>query len=182
MREVRERGEEISLSWLYRAERLRLLQDQVRAETRQFANYAGVQITDAQRVAVDMGQRHAEQLALAGLGEPPPGVTVTWARLPRDAVTDLVGFLHDGSPLRSLLVEPGPEASKAVRDTLIAGVATGQNPRTIARQIRQALGGNLVRALRISRTEILRSYREASHRSYQASDDIMEGWIWHSAR
>jgi len=62
-----------------------------------------------------------------------------------------------------------------VRDALIAGVGTGQNPRIIARQIRQALRGNLVRALRISRTETLRSYREASHRSYQANDDIMEG-------
>jgi len=180
--DARERGEEVSPAWLYRAERLRLLQDQVQAEMQRFADYAGDQITEAQRAAVEMGQQHAEQLALAGLGEPPPGVIVTWARLPRDAVTDLVGFLHDGSPLRDLLDELGPEASRAVRDALVAGVATGQNPRVIARQIRQALGGNLVRALRISRTEILRSYREASHRSYQANDDIMEGWIWHSAK
>jgi len=180
--DARAAGEEVSPAWLYRAKRLRLLQDQVEAEIGRFADYAGVQITEAQRAAVQMGQQHAEQLALAGLGEPPPGVTVTFARLPRDAVTDLVGFLSDGSPLRDLLDELGPEASKAVRDALVAGVATGQNPRVIARQIRQALAGDLVRALTISRTEILRSYRTASLRSYQANSDIMEGWVWHSAR
>ena len=39
-----------------------------------------------------------------------------------------------------------------------------------------------MRALTISRTEVLRSYRTASLRSYQANSDIMEGWVWHGAR
>jgi hypothetical protein len=147
----------------------------VEAEIRRFADYVDIQIRDGQAVAVGVAREHAEQLALAGLGEPPPGVTVTWTRLPRESVTDLVGFLHHGSPLRDLLDELGPEASKTVRDALIAGEGTGQGPRTIARQIRQALGGNLVRAVRIGRTEVLRGCREASHRSYQANDDIMGG-------
>ena len=79
----------------------------------------GGEPTCAQRRGVET------ELALAGLGVPPPGVTVTWARLPREAVTDLVGFLQDGSPLRDLLDELGSEASRAVRDALVAGVATG---------------------------------------------------------
>ncbi|MBI2954237.1 MAG: minor capsid protein [Chloroflexi bacterium] len=68
-----------------------------------------------------------------------------------------------------------------MRKALITGVATGQNPRVIAGWIHQALGGNLVRALRISRTEALRSYRESSRRAYQANDDVVAGWIWHAA-
>ena len=179
--QARARGEEVSPSWLFQYERMQALQRQVEAEIREFARFAEARVIAEQAEAVRAAQEHAEQLALAGLGEPPPGVTVTWARLPRDAVTDLVGFLHDGSPLRDLLDELGPEASKAVRDALVAGVATGQNPRVIAQQVRQALGGNLVRALRISRTEVLRSYREASKRSYQANSDVVKGWIWHSA-
>ena len=158
------------------------MQRQVEAEIREFARFAEARIIAEQAEAVRAAQEHAEQLTLAGLGEPPPGVTVTFARLPSDAVTDLVGFLQDGSPpARALLDERGPEASKAVRDALVAGVATGQHPRVIARQIRQALGGNLVRALTISRTEILRSYRESSRRSYQANSDVVKGWVWHSA-
>ena len=66
------------------------------------------QIRGGQAVAVEMAEEHARQPALVGPGEPPPGVTVTWTRLPRDAVTDLVGFLHDGSPLCDLLDELGP--------------------------------------------------------------------------
>ncbi|MBI2913527.1 MAG: minor capsid protein [Chloroflexi bacterium] len=68
-----------------------------------------------------------------------------------------------------------------MKKALIVGVATGQNPRTVARMIRQELGGNLVRALTISRTEIVRSYRTASLRGYQANADILEGWVWHAA-
>jgi len=179
--QARARGEDVSPSWLFQFERLQVLQRQVEAEIREFARFAETRIIAEQAEAVRAAQEHAEQLTLAGLGEPPPGVTVTFARLPSDAVTDLVGFLQDGSPLRALLDELGPEASKAVRDALVAGVATGQNPRVIARQIRQALGGNLVRALTISRTEILRAYRESSRRSYQANSDVVKGWVWHSA-
>jgi len=68
-----------------------------------------------------------------------------------------------------------------VRDALGTGAAAGQNPRTITRQIRQALGGNLVRALTIACTEVMRAYRESSRRSYQANSDVVKGWIWHSA-
>lgn len=150
-------------------------------EIGRFARFAGARIASGQAVAAEMGQEHARQLALAGLGEPPPGVTVMWARLPREAVVDLIGFLHDGSPLRTLLDELGPEASAAVRQALVTGVATGQSPRTVARWIREGLGGNLVRALTISRTEMLRSYRESSRRSYRANSDVVESWVRHEA-
>ncbi len=179
--QARGRGEEISPSWLFQYERLQSLQRQVEAEIREFARFAEQRIIAEQAEAVRAAQEHAEQLVLAGLGEPPPGVIVTFARLPTQALTDLVGFLQDGSPLRDLLDELGPDASKAVRDALIGGLATGQGPATIARQVRQALGGNMVRALTIARTEVLRAYRESSRRSYQANSDVVKGWVWHSA-
>ena len=160
---------------------MQILQQQTEAEIRQFARFAEQRIVAEQAEAVRAAQEHAEQLAMAGLGEPPVGVMVTFARLPREALTDLVGFLQDGSPLRDLLDELGPEASASIRKALIAGVATGQNPRVIAQQMKQALGGNLVRALTIARTEVLRAYRESSRRTYQANSDVIKGWIWHSA-
>ncbi len=146
-----------------------------------FARFAEAQIVAEQHEAAQAAQEHAEQLMRASLGAPPPGVTVTFARLPASAVQDLVGTLQDGSPLRDLLDELGPEASKQVRQALIAGVATGQHPTVIARQVREALGGNLVRALTIARTEVLRSYREATRQVYQANADVVAGWYWHAA-
>ncbi|MBX6770872.1 MAG: hypothetical protein IRY83_04050 [Chloroflexi bacterium] len=179
--QARQRGEDVSPAWLLQFERLQTLQRQVEAEINQFARYAEPVIVAGQAQAVELGQQHAEQLMLAGLGEPPPGVTITFARLPSEALRDLIGFLQDGSPLRDLLDELGPEASRQVRQALIAGVATGQHPTQIARQVRQALGGNLVRALTIARTEVLRAYRESSRRVYEANRDVVEGWVWHSA-
>ncbi|MDA8189604.1 MAG: phage minor head protein [Dehalococcoidales bacterium] len=181
IQDARAAGEEVNQSWLFQRARLQTLQVQVEQEIADFARYAGQQITSAQSDVVGMAADHAAGLVQTQF-PPEANVTMTWARLPRSAVEDLVGNTSDGSPLSDLLNELPGEAGTAVKKALIVGVATGLNPRTVARQIRQELGGNLVRALTISRTEILRSYRTASLRSYQANSDIMEGWVWSSAR
>lgn len=178
---ARAAGETVSPSWLFERQRLQSLQRQVEREIATFARYAERSIVAQQSEAVLAAQSHAEQLTLAALGEPPPGVFVTFSRLPSGAITDLVGALQDGSPLSTLLDQLGPQASRGVREALIAGVATGQGPREIARRARQAMGGSLSRALTIARTEVLRSYRESSRRSYQVNDDVVKGWVWHSA-
>lgn len=178
---ARQRGEDVSPAWLLQFERLQTLQRHVEVELREFARFAEGRIVAEQHEAVQAAQEHAVRLMRSGMGEPPPGVTVTFARLPSEALRDLIGFLQDGSPLRELLDELGPEASRQVRQALIAGVATGQHPTVIARQVRQALGGNLVRALTIARTEVLRSYRESSRRTYQANADLVRGWVWQAA-
>jgi SPP1 gp7 family putative phage head morphogenesis protein len=175
------RGEEITPAWLFQFDRLVTLQREVEREIATFARFAEAAILQEQAAAVTAAQEHAGELARAGLGPPPPGASLAYEALNADAVRDLVGFLADGSPLRDLLDELGPEASRQVRETLIAGVATGQHPTAIARQIRQALGGNLVRALTIARTEMLRSYRTALLRSYQHNSRVISGWIWYSA-
>ena len=178
---ARAAGEEVSAAWLFQRDRLAGLQRQVESEIGWFAQHAEASVIAQQAEAVRAAEAHAMELMGTSLGTAPPGVMLTFNRLPSGAVQDLVGFLQDGSPLRSLLDELGPEASQGVRDALIAGVATGQGPREIARRARLAMGGNLVRALTIARTEVLRSYRESSRRSYQANDDVVKGWVWHSA-
>jgi SPP1 gp7 family putative phage head morphogenesis protein len=170
-----------SPSWLFRQERYQSLLRQVEAEMAQFSALATGTITAQQELVTGVAQDQAEQLALAGLGEGPAGVTITWDRLPKDAFTDLVGFLQNGSPLKDLLDELGPAASRSIQDELIQAVALGQNPRVTARRIRGALGDNMVRALRISRTETMRAYREATRRSYQANANVVNGWYWTAA-
>ncbi len=65
-----------------------------------------------------------------------------------------------------------------MRKTIITGVATGQGPRTIARRLRRVTQIAPARALTISRTEQLRSYRQATLENYRANSDLIEGWIW----
>ncbi len=177
-----ERGEDVSLAWLFQRERLQTLQRQVEAEWHRWAADNARRLEAEQRAAIRAAGQDAEALTRAALGPPPPGVTLTWARLPHEALESLVGFTSDGTPLRALLDALGAEASQAVRETLIAGLATGENPRAIARRVKGEFDGNLARALRVARTETLRAYRTAALQSYRANDNVVKGWIWLSAR
>lgn len=67
-------------------------------------------------------------------------------------------------------------------DAIITGLAMGVGPREIARNIRLDLAGNLNRALRIARTEIVRASREASREIYKANEDVVGGYMRRSAR
>lgn len=168
---------EISADWVLRYGRLETLQAQVEDEMRQFAAMADELIQAQQQQAVTLAQQHSAELVAAQ-----GAVNVSWNRLSTSAITDLVGFTRDGSPLRTLLDALGPQASQAVRAGLVEGLALGQNPTAIAARIRGDLGGDLAQALKISRTETLRSYREATLRGYQENSDIIAGWRWNATK
>lgn len=174
--------EEADPAWLYQFERLQTLQRQVLAEMRLYQAMVEASITGQQMDAVLTAQEHAELLMRAGMGTPPPGVTLGFNRLPRGALIHLVGALQDGTPLRRLLEELGSEAAKIVADGLVQGLALGQGAREIERYIRRGLGGNMARSLRIARTEVIRAYRETTHQTFRENDDLVKGWIWRSAR
>jgi SPP1 gp7 family putative phage head morphogenesis protein len=72
----------------------------------------------------------------------------------------------------------GPAAATSIQQALVGGIASGQGPAVIARTIRADLGGNLTRALTVSRTEILRSFNSAALSTYRANSDVVRGWVW----
>ena len=164
-----------SPSWLYQQERYQTLQRQIEREMRALAEYADGVVMAGQQEAIQAGLAHSTELATVAGG---PNVTAVFNRLPREAVQDLVGFASDGSPLRSLFDALGPQVSQGMRDALTTAVATGMGPRETARLIRRQFGMGLTRALRISRTETLRAYREAGRRNYEANADVIGGWQW----
>ncbi len=176
-----EAGEVIDASWLYKAGRLESLQRQIEQELRLWAQYAEPRIVNLQGRAIEAAASHAEELTRIAAGPPPPGYALSFTHLPTQAFEDIVGLTGEGSPLRELLDKLGPQASESVKDALLEGIATGQNPRAIAGSVREAFGGNLSRALTVSRTETLRAYREAQRREYEANSDIVTGWVWTSA-
>ena len=131
--------------------------------------------------APEIAQQYAHEAAKAALRADAVGVEIPWNRLHVGAVQEMVGFLQEGSPLRDLLMGLGPEVGQGVADALVQGLVLGLNPRETARLVRKQFGMGLARALRISRTETLRAYREAAHRSFEANSNIVKGWIWHAA-
>lgn len=176
---ARQVGEDVSPTWLFRSSRLQSLLMQVEQEIARFVDYAEPTVREQQRLAVEAAMQHAGEMVHLVADE--AGVAVSFARLPGEAVTDLIGFTESG-PLRVLLDKLGPSVSEGFRQAMIESLVLGRNPRETARRVRREFSVGLARALRISRTETLRAYREATRRSYQTNSDVVEGWIWLAAK
>jgi SPP1 gp7 family putative phage head morphogenesis protein len=179
--------------WQYlitRENRLQVLQTRVLEEITKFGGQAQVIIGGAIGEAGALGSRSALKLMDAAL---PPSVSVAPSTLPGQEPTALIpdevrlatgaiervtAATQPAGAITQLLAGLGPDAAVAVSDALVQGIATGSNPRQIAKQMQNALGGNLTRALTIARTETLRAYREASRGEYVANSDVLNGWIW----
>lgn len=75
----------------------------------------------------------------------------------------------------------GP-AMDAMRRALVTGIAGGDHPSVVARdmlrRVEGAFNGGLARATVISRTELLDGYRTASLYSHSANADVLSGWRW----
>ena len=155
-----------------RSQRLAGLEVTVGREVTVMVNLHAIEITDAQAAAVMAGRAGAIDLLVAQL---PPAVRPAFPARP---LSNLVGYSADGRPLGQLLAELGPQAGAQVRKALVAGLARGLNPKPIARQARDALGGNMARATTIARTEVLRAYRAAALDTYRENQDVVDGWIW----
>lgn len=181
--QARENGEEVNPSWLNRQERLESLLRDVRQEMARFSDTATATITASQSAALDLALTAAPQLLAAATGDAlRASISAVFNRVPRGAFEQLVGFTSDGTPLRKLLDELGPSASGKVQKALKTGVAQGYGAKKIAREVREELGGDMVRAMRISRTETLRAYRAANLETFAANPDACERWRWTSSR
>lgn len=178
--DARERGEVVNQSWLFRQRRYGDLLHQVDERMRRFVTIAEKTITREQAAAAK--QAISDSIALMEAAADTADIPVSFNRLPVAAVENMAGFLGDGSPLRSLLDQLPRSSRQIIEDGLIQAVALGISPAATARKIREGLGGNLTRALTISRTETLRAYRTATIQTYRANADVVQGWTWRSAR
>lgn len=175
--DARARGEFVNPAWLQRQNRYFALLRQVTEEVTKFADLAERQITAMQRAAVNAGRNDSKKLLLTA-AESAPGIEASFDRISPSAVENIVGFLGNGSPLKTMLDELPRNAGRQVANALVEAVTLGRGPRATASRIRAAMGGDLARALKISRTETLRAYRETTHQTYRANADVLEGWYW----
>jgi SPP1 gp7 family putative phage head morphogenesis protein len=190
VQQAKDAGERLSPSWAYQEGRLLVLRAKVLEQITQFAGEADIIVGGAIDTARTLGTDHAGRLLQVAL---PEGVSVAPSiedlraaspvvpesvRLAAGAIEQATALVQPQAALSTLLASLGPDAATAVGDALVSGLATGKNPRVIAREMRQALGGNLTRALTIARTETLRAYREASRSVYRANADVVAGWVW----
>lgn len=174
MKTARDGGEEVSVGWLMRYDRLRALETQARAAMQFYSQEARGRVLTAQRGEVVRGEADAQGLTEGAVAS----VSGSWNRLPTGAIREMVGSTLEGSPFQELFAGWGEGAAKSVRTSLLTGLAAGENPTKVARRVRDGVGMALPKAQTIARTEMLRSYRGAAIESYRANSDVVRGWVW----
>jgi len=156
--------------------RLEALNVQMADEVARWAPQATDIATNGQRRAIQLSLDIQEDLVRAVAGVP-QSVSLTadlmWNRLPVEAITNVVGFAADGSPLGALFEAIGPFAL----DHVTIGIAQGLNPLQVARRMSrtyETLAPS--RAATIARTEMIRANREAQRQTFEANLSIVRGW------
>lgn len=166
-------------AYVLQQQRLASLVTQAAHEYTIYGEQVGLHISQLQQHSVDIAQSFVPQ-AIGAQDE--SFAAATFARLPKSAITQFVGYLGDGSPLRDLTQSFGTLASKQLNATLLAGIGAGLNPRVVARQMLQTAGDiGKARAETIARTEMMRTFRESARRTMQKNSGVVKGWRWWSA-
>lgn len=166
------------LSLLLRRNRLVAIERDIVNELERVTGSTYQQILAEQRRAGHSAADDVLELLNAATGGLAESVGIRFHRLDAAAVEQIVGALQQGSPLRDTIDRLPEQAAERFRQETIRGVALGRAPRETARQTAAALGGNLARALTISRTETLRAYRSATLEGYRANQGVVKGWRW----
>lgn len=165
-------GEAISRHMMYQWGRYQRLLEQLQAETGRFGDEASRLIAAEQQAQALLGLQHGAALVWAM----EPGAMGLFDVLPVEALRYMIGYVADGSPLRTYLTRVYPQAAEAMMDALVDGLGLGWGAKKIAREMRQRAAVGLRTAMNSARTEPLRVYRQASLTQYQASG-LVEGYV-----
>lgn len=163
------------------SERLSTLLAQAEGQLADLADRGAAITENGQRAMILSATDNTERMARAALGDAPPGVNLTWNRLPVETFEAFVGISGNGSPVADLFASAAKEFAQELRDVVLSGVAMGRNPRDVAAQAAARTGTNRARMETICRTEMLRAAREATRRTYDANSDVVQGYIRLSA-
>lgn len=139
----------------------------------------------------DAAERASDQAAVTGaeagaelvrLQANTPGIAGAFTRMDPRTVARAASFVGEGSPLTEMLRgQYGQGWAQVIAQQYVTGVALGQSPRTVARNLARTIDVALPADLdRIIRTAQLWSYRAANHEAWRRSG-VTEGWTWSSA-
>lgn len=175
MTAARRAGKPITPAMLYQEGRLQTLRAQALSQLQQAEGKA----IPAVRAAIAEARSQAAASA-ASMVEAvrPPGLASSTIQLPTAAVGQAVAFTSPATPLAALFADIAPSGAAAIERAIVTGVASGSHPRVVARAVKQAIGGNAVRAMTISRTEIMRAHRAGAIETYGQHPNAIRGWVW----
>lgn len=149
----------------------------VQAETQDFARLIRNESGGLQDRAIPLGTQAGQDLAVQLSGNLSQIIQTQWNRPAPETLRQLIDYV-DGAAFRDKISSFGENAAENAADTILAAVAQGKNPRTIATilnnwfAIPYTWGDNMVS------TAQLYSYRAANHASFTANQNLLNGWVW----
>lgn len=163
----------VTEAMILRDARFQRLMFQARAEYARYADDIEEQISNVQELSLATGISDANKVLNLAIEE--AGLALDFEMLNVDAINTMIGLTADGTPLRTLLMREYGAAATGMSDALTKGLALGLNPRKVAQDMADGFGIALNKAMLISRTEMMRSYRMAEQEQYRQSN-VVEGY------
>lgn len=165
-------------SQLYQVQRFQQLLLQIDQELLLFNTEAARDLESMQRTMIESAywssMSWVQQRAAAMGLELGGAAGVTFDRMNPLAVEAIIGILADGSPVLPILQEVALESTALLVAALVEGVARGEHPVKLARDlVQQGLARDLQRVQSITRTEMLRASREATLEGYRNSGVVV---------
>jgi hypothetical protein len=159
--DMRESGQVVPDQMIYDLDRYEQMMAQVTQELQKYdADAVGI-ITNYQRDSYSLGL----ESAVATIMDTRPSDPM-WNRIGADAAEVAAGFAGNGAPLGQLLQRDYGDIGMKVIDALVDGLALGKGAFATAKDMRDAMGMEYNRSVRIARTEINRAYRIANADQY----------------
>lgn len=176
---MRAAGEAVPVGRLVRLERYQLMLAEVGADVEAYGlQVVTPAVTQLQGDNVWLAQQHAAQIERIAIGD---DIAVAMQRAmvlsPSANIEAAVGLMGNGQPVREYLRRSLPLATIDAVERAVADVVTGdlgpkQAARAMVREAGKASGIGLQRAMTITRTEGLRSYRESQRQRWQESEAV----------
>jgi len=173
----------------YIRHRLESLTESVQSELEKYQAFLSTTIDTTADAALLAGSRDAvELMRLATLGR--KAITgINFSTLNPAQINTMIGFLSPGSTLFKRIEQIAKFHAPVIRDQLIDGIALGFGPsktagniapflKQIASEFKIDMARPFADAVRMARTSMLWSYREATRANYQANADVVSGWSW----
>lgn len=158
------RGEAVPRQLIYNMERYQQMMAEIAKELPEYDARAVKIITNHQIESYTLGLDAAEAVIMDTRPSDP-----MWNRVGKDAAQITAGFAGNGAPLGQLLQRDYGDLGVKITDALVEGVALGKGAFATAKDMRDAMGMEYNRSVRIARTEINRAYRIANADQYAKS-------------
>lgn len=164
IKDLQDSGQPVPPQLIYTRQRYLDLMAQIMEELPDYEKYAVDVITEYQIENFNLGLDDASAVIRATSPADP-----VWNQVGKNAVETMAGFAGNGAPLAELMRHDYGDLGVKVTDALVQGIGLGKGAYAVAKDMRDAMGMEFNRSVRIARTEINRAYRIANAEQYAKS-------------